>query len=367
MDTRLNSSHSVWRSLFAIASAMACLACVHTTAQAAQLNSLSSYCGGVSAVLDPAGPRLTGIVEQSSQEIHQVDPAAFEPEEHSTLVMTSVSRTLNVREEPTTDSPIVGKLYKDCGGEILDRQGGWTRLQSGNLIGWASDEYLLFDDEAEALALSVGITMAHVEEGLNVRTLPSKEGKVLAVLPAGDDVEVIDTTEDGWAHIDYEGDDGYVSMDYVTVDFHIDHGETLEEVKERERAEYAAKLEAERHKLFDSVTTDADSAYLLAALIQCEAGNQPYEGQLAVGAVVMNRVRNSAYPSTIHGVIYASGQFTPASSGRLDRLYSSGEVKSSCIQAAKEALSGVSNVSDFTHFRRDDGRKGIVIGNHVFY
>jgi len=94
---------------------------------------------------------------------------------------------------------------------------------------------------------------------------------------------------------------------------------------------------------------------------------ESYEGQLAVGAVVMNRVRSSAYPDTVHGVIYASGQFTPALNGKVNRVLESGKIYPSCIQAAEEALSGVSNVGDMTHFRRNNGREGLVIGNHVFY
>ena len=106
---------------------------------------------------------------------------------------------------------------------------------------------------------------------------------------------------------------------------------------------------------------------LLAALIQCEAGGESYEGQVAVGAVVMNRVRSGAYPNSIHGVIYASGQFTPAMNGKVNARYEAGNIQDSCIKAAEEAISGVSNVGDLTHFRRNNGRDGLVIGNHVFY
>ena len=97
------------------------------------------------------------------------------------------------------------------------------------------------------------------------------------------------------------------------------------------------------------------------------SGCESYEGKVAVGAVVMNRVRSAAYPNSIHGVIYASGQFTPAMTGKLNSVYESGGYDASCIQAAQEALSGVSNVGDLTHFRRNNGREGLVIGNHVFY
>ena len=53
--------------------------------------------------------------------------------------------------------------------------------------------------------------------------------------------------------------------------------------------------------------------------------------------------------------------------GKLNRVYESGNIYASCIKAAEEALSGVSNVGDLTHFRRNNGREGLVIGNHVFY
>ncbi len=78
--------------------------------------------------------------------------------------------------------------------------------------------------------------------------------------------------------------------------------------------------------------------------------------QAAVGAVVMNRVRSGAYPDSIHGVIYASGQFTPALNGKVNRVYESGKIKSSCVQAAEEAIAGTSNVGAATHFRRNNGR-----------
>ena len=92
-----------------------------------------------------------------------------------------------------------------------------------------------------------------------------------------------------------------------------------------------------------------------------------YEGKLAVGAVVMNRVRSGAYPSTLYSVIYASGQFSPAGSGKVDRAIASGNLKSSCVQAAREALSGTSNVGTATHFKRAGAHEGIVIGGHVFW
>jgi spore germination cell wall hydrolase CwlJ-like protein len=81
----------------------------------------------------------------------------------------------------------------------------------------------------------------------------------------------------------------------------------------------------------------------------------------------MNRVRSGAYPDSIHGVIYASGQFTPALNGKVNSVYENGKISDSCLRAAQDAVAGTSNVGDCTHFRRNNGRDGIVIGNHVFY
>ena len=320
-------------------------------------NYLDEMNGGVAAILE------SSFVAKASGTKTNTDVLDVE-EEQSKLVMANVKDAVNVRSEASKDASKVGKLYKDCGGTIIERKDGWTKLQSGNIIGWVSDEYLLFGEEAEELANDVGKIIATVNaESLRVRKEPNAEAGIYTLLPKGEVMEVLDDGTGEWICIDYEGSDGYVSGEFVIVDFQIDAGETMEEIKARE----AAEREAKRHVNYGEYTTDADTTLLLAALIQCEAGGESYEGQVAVGAVVMNRVRSGAYPNSIHGVIYASGQFTPAMNGKVNARYESGKIQESCIKAAEEALSGVSNVGDLTHFRRNNGRDGLVIGNHVFY
>lgn len=324
--------------------------------------SLDSLKGGLSAVLNPGS---VGLAETEKTYAGEWDLELWnEEEQESTLVMANVKSALNVRSEASEDADKVGKLYKDCGGTILERRDGWTKLQSGNIVGWASDQYLLFGEDAVSLANDVGRAVATVDtEAVRVRREPGTEADVLGNLPRGEIVEVLGENQDGWVCVDYDGEDGWVFSDYVSLDFLIDAGETMDEIKAREEAE----REAKRHVNYGQYTTDADTTLLLAALIYCEAGGESYEGQLAVGAVVMNRVRSSAYPDSIHGVIYASGQFTPALNGKVNKVYESGKIRESCVRAAEEAISGVSNVGDMTHFRRNNGRDGIVIGNHVFY
>lgn len=338
------------------------------SAQASGDTYLGMTRGGVTAVLNPGSSGSGDVVNATAKELN-LDLAAEEEEPQETkLVMANVRNALNVRSEASEDAEKVGMLYKDCGGTILERKDGWTKLQSGNIIGWASDEYLLFGEEALTLANDVGKMVATIDtETLRVRMEPNMDAGIYGLLPKGEIVEVLSQNDDGWVCVDYEGSDGYVSTEFLVLDFIIDAGETVEEINARIEAEKAAEREANRHKNYGEYTTDADTTMLLAALIQCEAGSESYEGKLAVGAVVMNRVRSGAYPNSIHGVIYASGQFTPAMNGKLNRVYESGNINAGCIQAAQEALGGASNVGDLTHFRRNNGREGLVIGNHVFY
>lgn len=108
--------------------------------------------------------------------------------------------------------------------------------------------------------------------------------------------------------------------------------------------------------------------YLLANLIYCEAGGEPYAGQLAVGSVVINRVLSSMYPDTVVGVIYQNKQFSPVASGRLDLALGSNKATESCYRAAEEAMSGVTNVGNCVYFRTPvEGLSGISIGGHIFY
>ena len=283
--------------------------------------------------------------------------------EDSTLVMAKVNEYVNIREEADQDSKKLGVLYKDCGGHIVESEGDWTKIQSGDVTGWVKNEYLYFGEEAQELAKEVGILTAYSQtETLRVRKEPGLDAGVLGLLSEGEAVEAI-AEQDEWVEVSYEGTTGYVSAEYVKVEFDLDVAESMEEILAREAAEKEAKRNAQK----EAVLATASELDILAALIQCEAGSELYDGQIAVGAVVMNRVRSGGYPNTITDVIYASGQFTPASTGRLNSLILSGNIKESCRQAAQAVVSGTCNVGDALHFRRVGTKEGIIIGNHVFW
>ena len=116
------------------------------------------------------------------------------------------------------------------------------------------------------------------------------------------------------------------------------------------------------------VTFEEGDRYLLANLIYCEAGGEPYAGQVAVGAVVINRVLSSRYPNTVVGVIYQNKQFSPVASGRLALALANNKATASCYQAADEAMSGITNVGQCVYFRTPiEGLTGLRIGGHIFY
>lgn len=331
-------------------------------AAAAKKEYFDSLSVGISQILDPT---VEAVDEKAIEELTQISQAsAGQQEEESDLVMVNVQVAMNVRAEASEESDKVGVLYKDCGGRILERKDGWTRMKSGDLIGWASDEYLLFGEEAEAMANDVGNLIVMIEtDTLRVRREPDSEAEVFGLLAEDDELEIIEFVDDDWISVDYDGETGYVSAEFVDVDFHIDAGETLAAIREREEAERQAKLKANQ----GAVVVGGDDTKLLAALIQCEAGSETYNGKLAVGAVVMNRVRSGAYPNTVSGVIFASGQFTPALNGKVARVYTNGRISDSCYEAARAAINGETNVGGATHFRRAGNHDGIQIDNQVFW
>lgn len=148
----------------------------------------------------------------------------------------------------------------------------------------------------------------------------------------------------------------------------IEYEKQLEIQKAKEDVARLAAIKKQEQENRSNVTyTPAQSdAYLLAAIIQCEAWGEPYDGKLAVGSVIMNRVRSSYFPNTVSGVIYQGGQFSPVASGRLAYRLEQG-VDSDCMSAAQAVLGGMST-TNCLYFRVNNGIiEGTVIGNHVFY
>ncbi len=329
--------------------------------------------------------KKTTVDEQlnSVQEEEQNSEEADTASEWDVKLMANVENNLNVRQEASEESEIVGKLYKGAAAEIVEVGEEWTKIKSGNVEGYVNNEYCVFGDDAKALADEVCETYAtSTTDGLRVRSEANTDAEILTMLTK-DQKLTVDTdaeTQEGWVAVECQGKTAYLSADYAEVTQDIKTAMTLEEEQEMIAAQEAAKREAAEKAAAEKaaqasssstvsvdggVSSSVDDVTLLAALIYCEAGGESYEGQLAVGAVVVNRVQSGAYPNSISGVIYQSGQFTPASSGKLARALANGS-GNRCMKAAQEALSGVDNTGGALGFHAGKG-SGTVIGNQTFY
>ena len=321
-------------------------------------------CGFVS-LGDAANAGITEIVEPMTSE----DFEAYEIMiEWGNLCMPNVKEYVTIRTEADKDSEAVGRLYKGGAAEVIEYGDEWTKVVSGDCEGYIATEYLEFGADAKEIAQRDCNNVATVTtQTLKVRAEASEDSKTKDLIGLGEKADVIGE-ENGWLKIKYDDGEAYIKAEYATVEFEVGEAQTMEQIRAAEEAAEAAKRKAELKKQYDAVRASGNEVQVLGALIQLEAGNQPYEGQLAVGAVVMNRVRSPRYPNTIADVIYAPGQF-PAASKRVHEVMARG-VKASCLQAAQEAINGVSNVGGFTHFKNSRSSVNvahIVIGNHVFY
>lgn len=308
-----------------------------------------------------------------------VEPALSEEEMlWQNRVMADVKKQMNVRAEASAEAELVGRFRKGDVAEIVEIGEEWTKIRSGNVEGYVKSSYCLYGLDALAYAKENVDTRATVTvNGLRVRSEASTEtGSIVASVSKGATLIVKTDVEvpEGWVAVGYTGKTRYVSSEYVDVQFATSEAITIAEEKEiaRKKAEEEAKRKAKQTTEItvvqkESYDATTDEILLLAALIQCEAGGESYEGKLAVGAVVMNRVRSSRYPNSISDVIYSPGQFTPAGNGKVASVLERGP-KDSCIQAAQEAVNGVDNTNGAKSFRQTKtGRAGLVIGGHVFF
>ena len=309
------------------------------------------------------------LAQENTEEMAEIAVADADADarEAAEVVMANVKDAVNVRVEPSEEAETAGKLYKNCGGTVIERRDGWTLLESGELTGWTKDEFLLFGEEAIALREEVGAYKATSQtDALRIRKEANEEAGVYKLLELGESVEAAQDTEEieGWVAVVVDEDTiGYVSADYVEVAFVVETGKTNEQIAKEKAEEEKKKLSANR----GAVDVEVSDVTLLAALIQCEAGNESYEGKLAVGAVVMNRVRSGSYPSTVSGVINAPSQFPPATNGKVAGVVAKGP-SASCVEAAQAAIGGSTNVGGATHFKAaSSGATGVQIGNHVFW
>lgn len=173
------------------------------------------------------------------------------------LVIAQVNNYVNVRSLPSEEGEIIGKLYDDSVGTLLEEENGWYKIKSGSVDGgYVKAEYCVTGEDAVELAKKVGTRFATVTTvTLNVRKEPSLDAPILGLVPIEEELVVLDET-DGWVQVDIEEGLGWVSKDYVTL-----HTEFVEaESKAEEEARLAKEAEERRKAREAAAKAQAQSA-----------------------------------------------------------------------------------------------------------
>lgn len=335
----------------------------------------------------------TAVVDEFESSIDNSD--------YSNKIISYTNERLCMYAEPEYTSDVVGVMYSGTEADIVKRGSEWTEVTSGGVTGYIKNTDVLFGEEAQKLAETIGDKEAVAKsDGLVVYSEASASSSQVAELSKGESVGAYEEC-DGYVMISHEGGYGYVKADGVSISYGLDSAISIEEEKKcqaeeaaaaakKAAEEAAAKAAAAAKEKYASVSTTARSSYsasadeihLLAAIVYWESGWEPANGQLAVANVVLNRVLSSRFSqNTIASVIYAPGQFSGvaengAPSARFQAVLNMSNEQLNqrgCYDAAVTALSGQNNIGDllfFINVRKANYNKYTsytIINNHCFY
>ena len=297
---------------------------------------------------------------------------------------------LDIHAEANTASAVIGQVMEDGHVAILAKYNDWVQIQAGEIAGWVPAENLveteISNEEAVAaneqvIAERTGETASEDEFFAEEEAQQDETAALQAEASeaAQNEIEEVQAAEEA-ARIEAEAQAKAAAEEAARIEAEAQAKAAAEEAARIEAeaqakaaAEEAARIEAEAQQAALAAQTaqtaaiSAEELKLLANIIYCEAGSESYVGKVAVGNVIMNRVKSASQPNTITEVVYAKGQFSPVRNGSLQRALSSDKADAACYQAAIEALAGAQPVGDKLFFRRNNGRSGQVIGHHVFY
>lgn len=337
---------------------------------------------------------VSDIVARGYEEANETDM-------YEGMAIAVVDPYIDVYTGADEASEVLGRIYSNGIAQVIETTDEWTKISSGNLTGYVQTSALCFGEEAailnedEEVILTVTADKANVYDAVGsdlVAGEVSKDQQFGAVAKKA-----------GYISFELEGEKVYILAENVSVSYGLDNAYTNEEAEAKEAAEEAARKAAEEERrrkaeqeaaakaakisagiskadieYSPTMSATEEEIWLIATVVNWEAGNQSYEGKLAVANVVLNRVRSGKYPNTIKGVIYQKSQFSGVSDGaggpsakfqaRLDK-----GPGTECIKAAMDALSGNNNVPGYLSFRAlshanySAYASYIIIGNHCFY
>ena len=315
---------------------------------------------------------------------------------------------LDIHAEANRASVVVGQVMDDGHVAILAKYNGWVQIQAGEIAGWVPAENLVETEISNEAAVAANVQViaertgatASEDEFFAEEEVQQDETAALqadASEVAQNEIEEVQAAEEA-ARAEAEAKaaaEAQAAEEAARAEAEAKAAAEAQAAEEAARAEAEAKAAAEAQAAAEesariaaeaqakaaeeaariaaeaqaaqTAAISAEELKLLANIIYCEAGSESYVGKVAVGNVIMNRVKSASQPNTITEVVYAKGQFSPVRNGSLQRALSSDKADASCYQAAIEALAGSQPVGEKLFFRRNNGRSGQVIGHHVFY
>ena len=341
----------------------------------------------------------------------------------SSIGVIDTADMLDIHSESDSSSDVVGQIMDEAHVAILENAGDWVKIQAGDITGWVSSSNIHVKEECdveEAVSVNEQIIEEIQQDAESTQDNSTEDGEETEesveqeteetennqpeqvetsenVQNQTEESEEVKAEEEAKAEAEAE-EAAKAAEEAAKAEAEEEARQAAEEAAKaaeeaarqaaeeaakaaeeaaRQAAEEAAKAaeeaarqaaeEAAKAAVAQQMNVSQSDMDLLAAIIYCEAGSEPYVGKVAVGNVVMNRVKHPSYPNSISEVIYARGQFSPVRNGSLEKALKYNRADQSCYQAAWEALSGSAPVGDKLYFRRNNGRSGQVIGHHVFY
>lgn len=244
----------------------------------------------------------------------------------SDKVAANVLTYANIREGADVSSQCIGRLPSGAVATVVGNDEGWLQVTSGEVNGYIREDLVVSGDEARNLYEAMYGAGDISAEAVTVDAEAEAAAAEAAVQASQVSVEAVQP-EQGQAAEETEADGSQAAAQEVSVS-----------------------------------TSDLD---LMAAIIECEAGGESYEGKVGVGAVIMNRIRSGEFPNTLSEVIYQSGQFEPTWTGKLSNVLSRG-ASEACYAAAQDVFAGANTIGDRLFFHAGGG-SGLTIGNQTFY
>ena len=244
----------------------------------------------------------------------------------SDKVAANVLTYANIREGADVSSQCIGRLPSGAVATVVGNDEGWLQVTSGEVNGYIREDLVVSGDEARNLYDAMYGAGDISAEAVTVDAEAEAAAAEAAAQASQVSAEAVQP-EQGQAAEETEADSSQAAAQEVSVS-----------------------------------TSDLD---LMAAIIECEAGGESYEGKVGVGAVIMNRIRSGEFPNTLSEVIYQSGQFEPTWTGKLSNVLSRG-ASEACYAAAQDVFAGANTIGDRLFFHAGGG-SGLTIGNQTFY